>query len=540
MYKVYCDNQLIHHFNVDELKITNAVLELEQNEIGTFKFNIFPTNPYINKIKKMQSAITVYQNDFIIFRGIACHDEIGYKNQKIIQCKQDYYFLTFSIQRPYEFSGSVKELFEYFINNHNEQVDVKDRFKVGEITVTDPNDYIVRSDSTYLSTWESIQKKLIEMLGGYLRIRYEDDGVYIDYVEDFIKKSVQEITFGENLLDVKKEASSLDVATVLIPLGAKIEGETRLNIASVNDGKDYIVNEDALERYRKIITTETWDDVTEPQNLLRKAKEFLNKKAFQITQITINAIDMAYIKKDISHFRMFNYIKVNSKFHEIDDYYLPLKMSINLFYPQGDKITLNGITKSLTDSQVDESNKLGNVIEEIVTIKKDVGNVSERIEEANDSIIEMNKELSSSIVQAKDEITQEVKESFYTKDDTNRLVSEVGTVLSQTKTFFEMQFNTFQQNLDELATGQNANFDDLRKYIRFEDGKIILGQVGNELVLQISNDRISFMQSNNEVAYISNSKLYITSGEIIHSLRIGNFSFLPRDNGSLDFKKVGD
>ena len=87
-----------------------------------------------------------------------------------------------------------------------------------------------------------------------------------------------------------------------------------------------------------------------------------------------------------------------------------------------------------------------------------------------------------------------------------------------------------------------TQFEDIRKYIRFVDGDIVLGQVDNPFVLEIRNDRISFLQDGVEVAYLSNEgdtqKLYINDGEIIRSLKIGNFAFTPRENGNLSFKKV--
>ena len=48
------------------------------------------------------------------------------------------------------------------------------------------------------------------------------------------------------------------------------------------------------------------------------------------------------------------------------------------------------------------------------------------------------------------------------------------------------------------------------------------------------------MQNGAEVAYMSNSKMYITEADITNSLHLGKFAFIPRPNGSLDFKKEGD
>ena len=92
--------------------------------------------------------------------------------------------------------------------------------------------------------------------------------------------------------------------------------------------------------------------------------------------------------------------------------------------------------------------------------------------------------------------------------------------------------------VEAVATGTDAEFEEIRKYIRFVDGQILLGEVGNELELQIANDRISFLQDGAEVAYFSNRKLYVTDTQILHSLQLGSFAFMPRANGNLSFKKV--
>ena len=103
-----------------------------------------------------------------------------------------------------------------------------------------------------------------------------------------------------------------------------------------------------------------------------------------------------------------------------------------------------------------------------------------------------------------------------------------------------MQFESFQADLENLNADNTAQFQQIQKYIRFEDGNIILGESGNELILTIQNDRISFSQGGQEVAYFSNNKLNVTDADVVHTLRIGNFIFSPRPDGSLDFKKAGD
>lgn len=162
-----------------------------------------------------------------------------------------------------------------------------------------------------------------------------------------------------------------------------------------------------------------------------------------------------------------------------------------------------------------------------------------KFDDVNSGLVQLRKDMLSSIEQEKDRIMMTVSESYYTKGDTEKLISELETIFTQTKDNFEMQFNKFSQDLEDLNNGTNANFEEYRKYIRFEDGNIVLGEVGNELTLKIEKDKVGFYQNNNMIGYYGNSKFYIVDGEVTHSLKIGNFAFVPRANGSLDFKKVG-
>lgn len=160
------------------------------------------------------------------------------------------------------------------------------------------------------------------------------------------------------------------------------------------------------------------------------------------------------------------------------------------------------------------------------------------VNDATDIVYNLEQNVEASIVKSAEDITAQVAESYSLKEETEALVSEVSTQLTLTKDSFDIQFNQFSQDIAAAAAGTDAEFEEIRKYIRFVDGMILLGEVGNELELQISNDRISFLQDGAEVAYFSNRKLYITDTQVLHSLQIGNFAYMPRANGNLSFKKI--
>lgn len=160
------------------------------------------------------------------------------------------------------------------------------------------------------------------------------------------------------------------------------------------------------------------------------------------------------------------------------------------------------------------------------------------VNDTSEVVYNLEQNLEASLTKTQEDITATVAEKYYLKEDTEALISSVSTQVELTKNSMDIQFTQFSADIEAVAAGTDAEFEEIRKYIRFVDGKILLGEVGNELELQIANDRISFLQDGAEVAYFSDRKMHITDTQIDHSLQLGNFAFMPRANGNLSFKKI--
>lgn len=143
----------------------------------------------------------------------------------------------------------------------------------------------------------------------------------------------------------------------------------------------------------------------------------------------------------------------------------------------------------------------------------------------------------SQISTAKDAIRTEISEKYYDKENLDSQFGEISTAISQTKNSFNVEFTNFKTDFEASKKQNNASFNEIHKYIRLIDGNIYIGIEGNPIQLIEKNDRLSFVQGGAEVAYFSNNKLYVNDGQFNSTLRIGNFEFSPRPNGSLDFKK---
>lgn len=393
MYKIFADDKLIYDSTIEDYKIGKGTVTHEINKSGSFSFSIYPDHFYYDNFVRLKTVITVYKSKKIIFRGRILNDVTDYQKMKTLTCEGELGFLQDSIIRPYAVSTTPDALFKKFINAHNSQVDAFKRFKVGKITVTDSNDYIVRENSAHASTFDSLKDKLVESsLGGYIYITHGDNGddpiPTINYLADFETVAPQPIEFGSNLKDYTKTVKADDIATAIIPIGAEVDDgnddtdNKKVTIESVNDGVDYIYDEAGVAMYGWIFKVVEWRDVTEPINLKRKAEEYLKTALEQYTSIELTAIDLHLLDRSIESINVGNYVKVVSPVHNLDTVLLCQKQTINLLKPDSDSIVLGHSFSSFTESNANMSS----TVSSITSIQNNVNKIATKLTVVSDSV----------------------------------------------------------------------------------------------------------------------------------------------------------
>lgn len=398
MYKIFADDKLIYDSTLEDYKIGKGEVTLETNKSGSFVFSIYPDHFYYDSFIRLKTVITVYKFDKIIFRGRILNDVTDHWNNKVITCEGELGFLQDSIIRPFEFSGTPTELFRKFIEEHNSQVDEFKQFKIGTVTVEDPNSYIARSNSGYETTISNLNSRLIEdSLGGYFYITHEKDGTdpipTINYLADFTKVASQKIEFGSNLKKYTKTVKADDMATAIIPLGAEVDdGDSstenkRLTITKINYGRDYVYSKTGVALYGWIFKVVTWDDVTNVRHLINKAQARLNEMVSQNITIELTAIDLHLVDPEVESFNVCDYIQVTSEPHNFDSTLLCNKQTFDLLKPDNDTVTLGYTYSSFTEISGKVSNKVSN----ITGLKSAVDSFKNRLNALNGTVVDTEK-----------------------------------------------------------------------------------------------------------------------------------------------------
>ena len=297
---------------------------------------LLPEHPLYSALHKMRTRIIVKQDDEIIWRGRVLETETDFYRQKTVTCEGELTYLVDSVLHPYklaDYDGTAAGLFRLYLMRHNEAVSEAQQFQIGDVDIETLSSV---ENTGYGNTWDEISDNLIDVHGGFLRIRHEDGARYLDWTKESGTSCGQVIRFGENLLDLSEYVSASEVVTCLIPYAG--QSDSKITIASVNDGKDYLEDAAGIALYGRIWGV-TEFDTKDASKLLEMAKENLQKRLKETITITISAVDLHLLDVNAESFHVGDKVRVVSLPHGIDAEYTCTAISLDLVNPDQSEYT---------------------------------------------------------------------------------------------------------------------------------------------------------------------------------------------------------
>lgn len=167
-----------------------------------------------------------------------------------------------------------------------------------------------------------------------------------------------------------------------------------------------------------------------------------------------------------------------------------------------------------------------------------------------DNAINEERTMRQSAIETKaNEITSKVSETYVSNSAFEHYQNTVSSQFTQTKKDFTWSINQSVTDAKNEMNGQigsvNGRVDGLKEttdnvnnYMSFDKDGLTLGKSDSAFKTKITNQEWSIQKNGAKVTYINDQTMYITDGQFTQSLKIGNFGFVPRANGSLDFKKI--
>lgn len=510
------------------------------NAIDSFTFSILPDNPAFGNLYDFATLVSVYNlaRQRYEFQGRVLYtspqmSDKGLLTQEVV-CESYLGFLCDS-QQEYvaEQNWTVLDLLQHIIECHNSQLEEYKHFQLGEVNVVDKNDNLYVGIQRE-NTWETIKKKLIDVLGGEVRFRQVDGVLYLDYVEQLGAHKSTEIALSKNMKSVVKEKNPSAFITRLIPLGAKIkddggkETEQRVDIKSVNGGLNYIDDTEAIAVYGLHVghvefdgetdpKAEDYDedeDVSKPSVVLRKGREWLKDNNKVSIKYSITALDLSLIGLDADDFEVFNTYPLRNSLLGINDTGRLHKKVIDVCDDTKTSFDIGESFRSLSELQRDQMVSLHTLSTNVATIIRNYVTNQKLISEINrtTSLIEQTEEnikLSVERDYTKVSDFEDYKES--TKSSIELLDDQILTTVAgtyATKTALSETASTLNTAINQKVSASEASIT------QTVDGKFAtkteLGEAKSEM-----NTVIAQKVSASEASIsLSVSGTYATKGEL--------------------------
>lgn len=436
MYTIYADDSLLYLPGDEELSVLSPVLETQCNAAGALTFVLLPEHPMYSALHKMRTRIDVRQDDEIIWRGRVLETETDFYRQKTVTCEGELTYLVDSVLHPYklaDYDGTAAGLFRLYLTRHNEAVSEAQQFQIGNVDIETLSSV---ENTGYGNTWDEISGNLLDIHGGFLRVRHEGDVRYLDWTKESGTSCGQVIRFGENLLDLSEYVSASEVVTCLIPYAG--QSDSKITIASVNGGKDYIEDAAGITLYGRIWGV-TEFDAKDAAKLLEMARENLQKRLKETITITISAVDLHLLDVNAESFRVGDKVRVVSPPHGIDAEYTCTAISLDLVNPDQSEYTF-GTPETGMASTTAATSKAVEVVDSSVEYLRQI------VSDQNTHLL-----LTDGLITAYTTKTNENTEAINTVQETLDAVNGTLTSYVETTNQNTQEITTVKQTMDGLS-----------------------------------------------------------------------------------------
>ncbi|NQM30296.1 hypothetical protein HO415_06345 [Streptococcus suis] len=325
-YKNHADKvgTLLHETQLDGDKVSAGRLEQSLSDIGTFEFELMYDHPLYNQIEPITGLVKIvnkYDKE-VEFYGRVLKPDAGMDSTglfaKTFVCESVLGYLQDSTQTFQRVTNNgVEDYLRRIIDVHNGQVEPHKQFKIGRVTVPNQSDVPYRFIG-YDTTFETIKTYLVGRMGGYIQLRLEDDGMYLDYLKDVGQDMSSPIQLGTNIETALRELDLSNLITRLVPLGADLDKDTqdeetgqyvvreRVTINRVNNGKAYIEDPELVRQFGIIQRPMDWTEIKDARILLERGKQYMANQKIAISAWSVSVVELYLIDHSFEKFKIGN------------------------------------------------------------------------------------------------------------------------------------------------------------------------------------------------------------------------------------------
>lgn len=403
-------------------KVLSGTITQAQNAINEFTFTMPMQNSLYQKLVPFQSIIQVVNlyDDEIEFEGRVLTISNKMTSTGFVQevvCEDFLSFLHDSTQHFQKLKNTGAEAYlREILNQHNAQVEDYKRIYLGSVTVKSLTDKPWRYLG-YEPTWDTIRERIVANIGGYLTLRRENDGFYLDWTSSIGKNQDSPIQLGRNIKSASREISFDGIATQIMPIGADENNSQnevnenkeeqgsdvtrkQIDISSVNDGKIWLEDAELVAKFGIIRKPVIWTEIDNAQVLKNRGLQYLKNQKIALSKWTVSAVERYLIDSRYVKFKIGNTHPIlNAPLSGIERLQITEK-KIDILNPQSVDLVIGSKSQSLSAYQLQSQE----AVESIERVK-----ANQEIENKREKLLTLTSELERLRKEHKSEDTERIR-----------------------------------------------------------------------------------------------------------------------------------
>lgn len=483
----------------------------ERNAIDSMTFTIYPGNPGYDAMTELATtiecvdvrtgemvfegrilaALPSMDSDGVVCKAVTCEGLAGYLCDSVQPYVEETTYTDDSSRT------GLQKFVDLVLANHNARVPEHKRVYRGTVDMpTFATASSVTKRLNFERTWDALSGKLLDSFGGELRVRRGTDGkLYLDYRQKLGTLSNVRISVGRNMLSASRELKPDQLITRLYPRGCKlsktetdedgterdVETEERLSIGTVNAGRDYIDDDEAVKLYGIIEGKHEWDDVTEPQHLKDKAQRWLAENNQLPVSTTIDGYDLELLGIESDKISLYGWYPCSNPLIGLAENLEVVKATINISEPAESSWEF-GETAARQSSRMLSLRDLANQVQVVKSqSSSNVTNIRNLVVYTKAAIEVSGDAIKSTVGKQIVETTETINGRIDGVD--NRLTGEIKTVSSSVSTL-EQRADGIDLTVQQLSSDQSAmqsTIEEMPDSIKLEVTKGYTEYVAGEL-----------------------------------------------------------
>ena len=380
-------------------KILSGSIKQAQNAINEFTFVIPMQNNLYQKIIPFQSIVQVVNlyDEEVEFEGRVLSVSNKMTSTGFVQevvCEDFLSFLHDSTQHYQKLKNTGAEAYlREILSQHNAQVEDYKRIYLGSVTVKSLTDKPWRYLG-YESTWDTIRERIVANIGGYLTLRRENDGFYLDWASSIGKNQDSPIQLGRNIKSASREVSFDGIATQIMPIGADEKNSQnqsndneeeqgpdvtrkQIDISSVNGGKMWLEDAELVAKFGIIRKPVIWTEIDSPSVLKSRGLQYLRNQKIALAKWTVAAVERYLIDSRYVKFKIGNTHPIlNAPLSGMERLQI-IEKKIDVLNPQSVDLVIGSKSQSLSAYQLQSQEAIESI--ERVKANKDVESKREKL-----------------------------------------------------------------------------------------------------------------------------------------------------------------